>query len=173
MCSDGRGAIVGVVARASKKIDTIGWREWVGLPEFDVSSIKAKIDTGARTSALHAFRLQEFDRDGSPWVTFEVQPEQRTSSGAQRVEQPVVATRRVRSSDGVLQRRPVIRTDIELYGQSWPIEITLTNRDEMGFRMLIGRAALRRRFLVDSAKSFVAAKPTAVDAEARAVEVDD
>ena len=139
----------------------IGWREWVRLPELGVDAVKAKVDTGARTSALHAFRVRHSERDGRPWVTFEIHPEQRSTSGAITVDCPVAGWRRVRSSNGDVQVRPVIRTDVELAGERWPIDVTLTNRDEMGFRMLIGRAAVRRRFVVDPGRSFIGPKAAA------------
>lgn len=134
---------------------TIGWREWVGLPDLGVEPVKAKIDTGARTSSLHAFDLELTHRDGSDWVAFEVWPVQKSRRDRRRVSVPVLGFREVRSSNGEVQNRPVIRTRLELLGQCWPIEITLTNRDQMGFRMLLGRAALRRRFVIDPGRSFL------------------
>lgn len=132
----------------------IGWREWVSLPECRVPHIKAKVDTGARTSSLHAFRLEEFVEGDIAWVRFEIQPEQRSSLNAIPVTLPVIDHRKVKSSNGTVQIRPVIETTLETLGQKFNIELTLTNRDEMGFRMLIGRAALRRRFLVDPTRSY-------------------
>lgn len=134
--------------------EVIGWREWVALPDCGVSRIKAKVDTGARTSALHAFRLQQFVEDDTLWARFEIHPDQRSARNAHTVTLPIVEHRRIRSSNGVVQNRPVVRTTLEVLGQRFPIDLTLTNRDEMGFRMLIGRAALRRRFLVDPTRSY-------------------
>ena len=139
-------------------LEVIGWREFVGLPDFGVSGIKAKIDTGARTSALHAFRLEQFLEGDTLWARFEIHPEQRSSRNALTVITPIVEHRRIRSSNGTVQNRPVIRTTLEAVGQKFAIDLTLTNRDEMGFRMLIGRAALRRRFLVDPARSYYGGK---------------
>ena len=136
----------------------IGWREWVALPEFGVQAIKAKVDTGARTSALHAFRLQVLDDVDGPVAHFEIHPEQRRATGALAVKSPVVGWRRVRSSNGEIQERPVIRTHLGLGEDRWPVEVTLTNRDEMGFRMLLGRAAIRRRYVVDPGRSYLASK---------------
>lgn len=144
---------------ASRRVDTIGWREWVALPDFGVEAIKAKVDTGARTSSLHAFGVQVFAVDGDEWVRFEVHPEQRSRRGTAVVKARVVANRKVRSSTGHVQERPVIKTRLTLNGRTWPVEITLTNRDEMGFRMLLGRAALRRKFVVDPGRSFLASDP--------------
>lgn len=134
---------------------SIGWREWVGLPEFDVSRIKAKVDTGARTSAIHAFRIRPFERDDEAWVSFELHPLQRDSADPIACEARVVDRRRIRSSNGRTEWRYVIRTPLEIGGRRWPIELTLAKRDEMGFRMLLGRTALRRRVVIDPAKSFL------------------
>ena len=133
----------------------VGWREWVTLPEMSELPVKAKIDTGARTSALHAFGLWIVDRDGTDWASFELHPVQRSSAGSVRVEAPVVSYRRVRSSNGQVENRPVVRTPVRLGGLEWPIEVTLASRDAMGFRMLLGRAAVRSRFLVDPGRSFL------------------
>ncbi len=143
---------------STRRSSVLGWREWVSLPSFGVEAVKAKIDTGARTSSLHAFRLTTLEREGATWATFEVHPRQRSPADAIVVEAPVVEFRRVRSSNGSVQQRPVIRTEIEVGGSRWPIDVTLTNRDEMGFRMLIGRAAIRRRFVVDPARSYLSGR---------------
>lgn len=136
-----------------------GWREWVTLPNIGVSHIKAKIDTGAQTSALHAADVEEFSRDGSDWVRFTVHPWQHNDNDALRVELPVHDRRTVRSSSGHSQDRLVVLMDIELLGQRIPAEFTLTSRHEMVFRMLIGREALRQGFLVDPAASYLGGKP--------------
>ena len=133
----------------------IGWREWVRLPDFTPVPIKAKVDTGARTSSLHAFDLRVKEVDGLPVALFHVHPVQRSRAGATRIEWPISSFRRVRSSNGKVENRPVITTDLQLGGGSWPIEVTLTSRDQMGFRMLLGRAAVRRRFIVDAGRSFL------------------
>ena len=136
----------------------IGWREWISLPDLGVKSIKAKVDTGARTSSLHAFDLQEVEKNGVVWVRFEIHPEQRTSRPSIHAELPLVTRRRVRDSGGKTELRPVVETVVELLGRRWPIEITLTQRDAMGFRMLLGRQAIRRRFVVDPGGSFYGGK---------------
>lgn len=137
----------------------IGWREWVGLPELGVDWIKAKIDTGARTSSLHAFDLERFERGGREMVSFEAHPLQRDTSVRIPVEADLVDRRSIRSSTGDATVRPVVETDVTLLGQRWPIELTLIRRDMMGFRMLLGRQAIRRRFLVDPGLSFIAGTP--------------
>lgn len=134
---------------------TIGWREWIALPALNVGSIKAKIDTGANTSSLHAFEIERFSRRGKDFVRFQVHPIQRSIRQLVNAEAPLLEMRRVKSSNGQTSERPVIETSISIFDQSWPIELTLANRDQMGFRMLLGREALRGRFLVDVSSSFI------------------
>ncbi len=138
-----------------QQLSVIGWRERVALPELGISEIKAKIDTGARSSALHAFELEIFTRDGKQMVRFKVHPYQRDTKRTVIAEAELLERRTVRSSIGYAQLRPVIQTMVELGEKQWPIELTLTNRDAMGFRMLLGRQAVRRRWLVDAGKSFL------------------
>lgn len=129
------------------------------MPGVGVSWIKAKIDTGAQTSALHAGDISEFSREGTPWVRFTVQPWQVSDADAVSVELPIHDRRTVRSSSGHAQDRLVVMMDIELAGRVIPAEVTLTDRDEMVFRMLIGREALKQGFIVDSSASFLGGKP--------------
>lgn len=139
----------------------IGWREWIELPELGIRQLKAKIDTGARSSSLHAVDLKTIDRDGRKIVQFKVHPLQRNSKKTVSCEAEVLEYRNVRSSTGHSQKRPVILTTIEALGEQWEIEVTLANRDEMGFRMLLGREAVRGKFLVDACKSFYGGQPKA------------
>lgn len=148
-----------MVKQKRASLPVIGWREWVGLPDFGISAIKVKVDTGARSSSLHAFDLQEFERDGVTWVRFSVHPVQRKSATTIRLETSVLEYRSVRSSSGRASRRPVVVTNVTLLGVTWPVELTLASRDKMGFRMLLGREAFRRRFLVDAGKSYYGGKP--------------
>jgi hypothetical protein len=122
--------------------------------------LKAKIDTGARTSALHAFDVEEFDRDGTAWVRFGVHPWQRSDDDETVVELPVHDRRTVRSSSGHAQRRIVVRLDLVLVGRRVPAEVTLSSRHRMGFRMLIGREVLRQGFVVDPARSYLGGRPS-------------
>ncbi len=133
----------------------VGWREFVELPELCPVPIKAKADTGARTSALHAFRLRLSERDGVKWAAFEVHPAQRKSRPSYEAEAQVIGFRRVRSSSGHSERRPVIRTPMKIGAYEFDIDVTLTSRDTMGFRLLLGRSALRKRFAVDPGSSYV------------------
>lgn len=133
----------------------LGWREWVGLPGLALPVLKAKIDTGARTSALHAFEVEPFTEAGRQWVRFSVHPIQGREDLVARCSAPLVDRREVSDSGGHRELRPVIATELELGGQRLPIELTLTDRDSMRFRMLVGRTALSGRALVDVRKSFV------------------
>lgn len=133
----------------------VGWREWVQLPGIGVPWIKAKIDTGAQTSSMHAYDQVVFEKDGQDWVRFSVHPWQKTDEDPVLVECPIRDRRKVRSSSGHVQERIVVLMQIVLAGREVTAEMTLSNRDQMGFRMLIGREALRHGFVVDSSRSFV------------------
>ncbi len=136
-------------------LEPIGWREWVTLPELCPDPIKAKIDTGARTSSLHAFDLSVQGDVDDAHVRFQIHPIQRSARSAVEVCCPVVGFRRVRPSTGTAELRPLIRTPLLIGGHRFEIEITLTSRDAMGFRMLLGRSAIRRKFTVDPGHSFL------------------
>lgn len=136
----------------------IGWREWLALPDLHVDRIKAKVDTGARTSALHAEELEYVLRDGSTWVNFVVHPEQHSRKSRVVATALLLEEREVRSSNGKEELRPVIETTVRLGALEWTIEVTLTRRDVMGFRMLLGRQAVRGHGLVDPGRSFLNGK---------------
>jgi hypothetical protein len=138
---------------------SIGWRERVALPQLGIAAIKAKVDTGARSSALHAFDLKSFERNGQTMIRFAVHPIQHSKAGLITVETQLFDERSVRSSNGKAELRPVIRTNLMLGSCCWPIEMTLTNRDSMGFRMLLGRQALRKRCLIDAGRSYLQGYP--------------
>ena len=133
----------------------IGWREIVALPQLNVEQIKAKIDTGARSSALHAFAIEEFELNNKLMIRFQVHPRQRDNKYTVTTEAELLEYRKVTSSVGQSQIRPVILTTVQLGQKQWQIELTLTNRDVMGYRMLLGRQAVRDRFLIDPGKSFL------------------
>jgi len=138
---------------------SIGWREWISLPELQVPGIKAKIDTGARTSALHAFFVEPFRKDGVAMVRFGVHPLRKREDLELICTAPVKERRLVTDSGGHKEERFVIETLIKLGLHLCPIEITLTNRDSMKFRMLLGRSALQKlEFLVDSKHSYLIGK---------------
>ncbi len=137
----------------------IGWREWVALPDLGVPAIKAKIDTGARSSSLHAFDIDRFRENGLEMVRFTIHPRQRRRLSTPTVEAPLHAEKLVRNPGGREELRPVIRTIIVWNDIAFEADLNLTRRDEMGFRMLLGRQAIRRRFLVDPGRSFLGRDP--------------
>jgi hypothetical protein len=134
---------------------TIGWREWVALPGLGVDGIKAKIDSGARSSALHAYDVEIVDRGGQEYVVFKVLPYQRSTQSAVHAEAPLLEVRSVRNSGGHVENRPVIETPLKIGEREHLIELTLTSRDEMGFRLLLGRQAVRKIFVIDPGRSFL------------------
>lgn len=134
----------------------IGWREWAHLPDLMADDwVKVKVDTGARTSAIHAWDLELVERDGTTWVRFSLHPRQHDDTHVVQAEARLVEEREVRSSNGELERRPVVETTLALGGERYPIELTLTNRDQMGFRMLLGRTGMAGRLLVDPGRSYL------------------
>ena len=143
----------------NKPPPALGWREWVGLPEHGLEWVKAKVDTGARTSSLHAAGLHTFELENREWVRFSIYPWQRSTTDAIQIEARVLDRRRVRSSSGTTERRPVVVLPVRMGNKIYDVEFTLTRRDEMGFRMLLGRQALRGRFLVDTGRSYLLGQP--------------
>ncbi|WP_419866822.1 ATP-dependent zinc protease [Altericroceibacterium endophyticum] len=129
----------------------VGWREYAALPELGVQRLPAKIDTGARTSSLHAANIELFDRDEESWVRFELEFDGRTLL----CEAPKVARRSITSSNGQTQRRLIIKTVLRLGNEQFRAEFSLADRSDMTFPLLIGRTSLRHRFLVDSGRSYL------------------
>ncbi len=145
----------------------IGWREYVGLPELKVKGIKVKVDTGAATSALHAEDIFIFNEDGKKKVIFTIYPQQGNKTKKVHAEAELIEMRSVRSSTGHVTERPVIRTTIKIgIEELYDIDITLVNRDIMGFRMLLGRKALKKKFLVHPGKSFLLTQNPAIKGKA-------
>lgn len=136
-----------------------GWREWVAIPDLGVPWIKAKVDTGARSSAIHAFDIEEFWDLPTPAVRFAIHPWQRTDDDVVTVTRPILDRRTVRSSSGHAEERLAVGVGVRLAGRLIPVALTLATRDQMDFRMLIGREALEQGFLVDPARSYVGGRP--------------
>ena len=141
----------------SPALSMVGWREWLALPALGIPALKAKIDTGARSSALHVDALELVERDGRTMARFTLRP------GAEHepihAEAAVIDIRPVTDSGGSTRRRPFIRTDVEMAGQRWSIDINLTSRTTMLFPMLLGRTAMAGRFRVDPARSYLLGRP--------------
>jgi hypothetical protein len=135
---------------------TLGWREWLALPEFGIENIKAKVDTGARTSALHAFYIEPFTKDDTDWIRFGIHPRQGSSEKVVHCEAPVIDRRMVTDSGGHREERFVIEALVQLGDQPIKVEMTLTDRENMRFRMLLGRTAMRGHFIVDPGRSYLA-----------------
>lgn len=144
--------------RENKKI-LVGWREWVSLPELGIFAIKAKVDTGARTSCLHTFAIQEYEKENEKWVKFKIHPIQDEEDTIQECHAKVIDMRTVRDSGGHESFRYVINTLLVIGPCRYQIEITLTARDKMKFRMLLGRTAMEGRLLVDPKASFIVQAP--------------
>lgn len=155
----GRGRAPGQVRRP-----TLGWKEWVSFPGLGIDGIRSKVDTGARTSALHATDLEEdLDDDGASVVRFNVLCELRPRRRPVTVTLPVIDKRLVRDSSGREELRPVVLAEVEVRGQRWEIEVTLTRRDDMEFNMLLGRRGIRGRFVVDPGKTYLGGDPPLLD----------
>ncbi len=142
------------VVTEGHKLQIAGWREWASLPELGIFRIKAKMDTGARTSCIHAFEVEPFERDGVQWVRFLVHPEQDNNDLVISCEAEVVDFRAVTDSGGHREMRYVIKTLIQFGQKSWAAEFTLTNRDTMKFRMLVGRTTMNERLVIDPSLSY-------------------
>ena len=143
---------------ALKKYDTVGWRELVAVPELNIRGMRAKIDTGARTSAIHAVDQKLFERDGQDWVRFRV-PASKAHKSIY-IEAPVHDQRAIKNTRGIPQTRIIIEVLMLIGSHKWHIELSLADRENMGFDMILGRTAIRRRkVLVDPGRSFLMGPP--------------
>lgn len=138
----------------------IGWKEWVALPELGISAVIAKSDSGAKTSVLHAFDLQIHETDAGPALRFGFHPERKSTRREIFCSAPVLGRRLVCNSGGQSEERWVIRTLLQIGDASWPIDLTLTNRENLAYRMLLGREAMRHRLMIDPSRRFLLGKPT-------------
>lgn len=139
----------------------LGWREWCELSDLGIPAVKTKVDTGAKTSALHAFAIEVFEAKGERFVRFKVHPIQKNTKITVSCAALLIDMRNVKSSAGHEQERYVIRTPVRIGRKSWEIEITLTRRDSMGYRMLLGREAMKRGIVIEPEKSFIQGKISA------------
>lgn len=144
----------------TNKLPIVGWREWVALPGLGVNKLRCKVDTGAKTSALHAFYVEPFEKEGIAMVRFGLHPDDKTTRIEKHCEAVVFDQRNVTDSGGHTEQRYVIETAIILGNDSWPIQLTLTNRDTMAHRMLLGRTAMMDNFLVDPGAQYLMKKPS-------------
>ena len=137
----------------------VGWREWSTLPDLGIKAIKAKLDTGARTSTLHTFFVEPYDKDGKEMIRFGLHPFQRRKDYEVTCSAEVLDRRVILDSGGKRDHRYIIRTTLSLAGLEWPIEVSLTNREDLRFRFLVGREAMKNRLMVDPGKSYVLGRP--------------
>ena len=136
----------------------VGNAEWCALPELKIPAIRARVDSGAKTSSIHAFNIEHFERDDKAWLRFEVHPLKKDNETVVMCEAELVDRREVKSSNGTTEKRFVVKTPFSINDQTWDIELTLTNRDSMGFRMLLGREAMQDRILIDPATKSIFGK---------------
>lgn len=139
----------------SKEMLIVGWREWISLPDLNLMQIKAKMDTGAKTSSLHAVNIEEFTHYGWDYVRFEVHPDQEDLSVTKMCEARIMDRRIVKSSCGEREKRPFIKTSLFIGGRHIQIELNLSNREHMGVPILIGREAMTPGVLVNPSKKFI------------------
>lgn len=144
----------------------IGSDEWCAFPLLNIPAIKARVDSGAKTSSMHAINIVRFTRNNAHWVRFDVHPLQKNRKITVHCEAPLVEHRVIKSSSGDKENRPVICISLSLGGVTWDAEVTLTNRDSMGYRMLLGREAMNGRILIDPEKECFLGDKTKIELQA-------
>ena len=137
----------------------IGGAEWIGFPELGIPQLRGRIDTGAHSSALHTVEEEEFEKDGEPWVRFVVGKSEKRTRGEWTCEAPIIRTRKVKNTSGVQEERITIQTPIRIGSLDWPVDITLTNREKMSYRFLLGRSAMQDRVLVNPSHAYLHGRP--------------
>lgn len=147
-----------VMSENNNPLIHLGWREWLALPDLGLPAIKAKVDTGAKTSALHAFYSEAYEEGGIQMVKFGIHPIQRKLDLEIVCHAPIKDYRQISDSGGHKEMRYVIESNIVIGGYQWPIDLTLTNRDTMRFRMLLGRRAMEQRVIVEPGSSYLNGK---------------
>jgi len=147
------------------QLPILGWNEWAGLPGLGVARVRCKVDTGARTSALHAFYVEEYEEGGIQRVRFGLHPEQGSTKTEIHCVSDILEKRKVTDSGGHTDERIVILTPVVVGNYTWPIEITLTNRDTMRYRMLLGRMAVVDNFIIDPALQLLMGSPSSTPTE--------
>ena len=143
-----------IIRSAPRNRQIVGWREWVSLPDLGIASVKAKLDTGAKTSTLHAWDRERFEIDGAPWVRFHAHASESERFRPVQCAVPLTDCRWIANPGGTRELRYIITTTVGIGGETWPIELSLTERDDLKFRVLIGREAMRGRLIVDPRRSF-------------------
>lgn len=144
------------------KKEIVGNQEWCAFPELGIPAIKARVDSGAKTSAIHAFNIRTYFKNDVEWVSFEVHPLQKNDEILVRCDCPIIDQREVKSSSGTSEKRYVISTPIGLGDNVWDIQLTLTDRDAMGYRMLLGREAMNGRLIIDPSMKCVVGKKSTI-----------
>lgn len=133
----------------------IGAEEWCTFPSLGIPAVKARVDSGAKTSSLHAFNIEKFAKNSNAWVRFEIHPLQKDKKISIICEAEIIDKRKVKSTSGISEKRFVVQVPLCIGSDTWDVEVTLTNRDSMGYRMLLGREAMMNRFLIDPSSSFL------------------
>ena len=143
------------MTKSTKAKQLIGALEYGNLPELGITNLVMRVDTGAATSSIHVDNIEEFERDGERWISFDIHPDIHDVARTVKCESPVLSQKKIKSSTADRQRRYVIKTKLQMGNRSWKIKITLTDRSEMTYLMLLGRQAMQGKFYVDPEYEFI------------------